>query len=59
MKKTWIILEAIKAIDGEFDVETNTVKVLFPLNGLRKCGAFDFLHNHSGVRVVVNNKIII
>ena len=29
MKKTWIILEAIKAIDGEFDVETNTVKVCF------------------------------
>ena len=56
MKKTWTIVEAIKAIDGEFNIETNTVKVPFPLNGLRKCGAFDFLNNHSGVRVVVITK---
>lgn len=56
MKKTWTILEAIKAIDGEFDIETNTVKVSLPLNGLRKCGAFDFLNNHSGVRVVITTK---
>lgn len=56
MKKTWTILEAIKAIGGEFDVETNTVKVPLPLNSLRKCGAFDFLNIHSGVRVVITTK---
>lgn len=56
MKKMWSILEAIKAVEGEFDPETNTVKVPFPLNGLRKCGAFDFLNNHSCVRVIVTTK---
>lgn len=52
MKKMWSVTEAIKAVEGEFDPETNVVKVPFPLNSIRKCGAFDFLKNHSRIRVI-------
>lgn len=56
MKKMWSIVEAIKTVDGEFDPETNVVKIPFPLNGLKKCGAFDFLKNHSRIHVITTIK---
>ena len=52
MKKSWSVTEAIKLLGGEYDVETNVVKVPFPLNSIRKCGAYDYLKNHSRVRVI-------
>lgn len=56
MKKMWTIIEAIKTLEGEFNPETNVIKVPFPLNGLKKCGAFDFLVNHSRIRVITTIK---
>lgn len=52
MRKIWSVTEAIKLLGGEYDVETNVVKVPFPLNSIRKCGAYDYLKNHSRVRVI-------
>lgn len=56
MKKMWSIIEAIKTVEGEFNPEANVIKVPFPLNSLRKCGAFDFLVNHSRIHVITTKK---
>lgn len=52
MRKIWSVIEAINLLGGEYDIETNAVKVPFPLNSVRKCGAYDYLKNHSRVRVI-------
>lgn len=50
-KRQWTIASAVRELDAELVSETVYI-VPVPFKGLKQCGAFDYLCNHTSYSVI-------
>lgn len=53
--RKWTISEAITELNAN-KLSDDQIIVEMPFNGLRQCSAFDYLRNHTSMKIICTHK---